>query len=553
VSLEIRKKAGTTFVVLAILFGSAYWLGMQALASIEATSAAPRLEAWSPDDKKDPGPERLPIFKDWPNPQAVLVFSGQQRGYLEPCGCSPEFQKGGLARRFGFIKSLEKRNWPVLSADLGGILDDYMQQSQGKFMAGPEQLQAKLETALEAMHKMRYAALNVGPEDLNTHQGFVGLMGLLLNLDNPPLPRAINANLGAEKDFRDLGLIAPYQIREIGGVKVALIGMAGTKNKDRMNDPSLKEWQAPEIALAATLKELKRKADLLVLMLYGDLDEARQLAAKFNDLDVIIHASDSEEPSDMAEIHEKNKTMLVTIGSKGKYTGTIGIFKSRPRLRFELVPLDDRFEEDKDLRELLDNKYIERLASLNLVETAPKVVCSKDNPDLGFVGSAKCGECHTSVYKFWLTTRHSHALDTLVNGFVDPKHGKKIAPGKQVNPECVSCHTTGFFNVSGYDGTAKTKHLGGNGCENCHGPGSEHARIMSMHDPSKVDQQRAKKMMHLELQTKERNVCIKCHDIENSPKFKIDKYWEEVDHGAEAIEDKDNWPKIREKLLNEKK
>ena len=40
------------------------------------------------------------IAADWPQPQAVLFVSGQQHGYLEPCGCTGlENQKGGLIRR----------------------------------------------------------------------------------------------------------------------------------------------------------------------------------------------------------------------------------------------------------------------------------------------------------------------------------------------------------------------------------------------------------------------------------------------------------------------
>src|SRR5262245_62106960 len=96
------------------------------------------------------------VFRDWQTPSAVIVFSGQQRGYLEPCGCSPEFQKGGLARRFGFVKSLLEKNWPVILADLGGLLEGDTQPVEGKFIVGLEQAQAKLDTALQALHIMQY-------------------------------------------------------------------------------------------------------------------------------------------------------------------------------------------------------------------------------------------------------------------------------------------------------------------------------------------------------------------------------------------------------------
>src|SRR5688500_7441195 len=52
----------------------------------------------------DPGPGLVPakgeLFAEWPKPVVALVVTGQQMGYIEPCGCTGlENQKGGLARR----------------------------------------------------------------------------------------------------------------------------------------------------------------------------------------------------------------------------------------------------------------------------------------------------------------------------------------------------------------------------------------------------------------------------------------------------------------------
>jgi hypothetical protein len=525
---------------------------LAALVSVVACLSAipqPSTSPAAPPIGDEPPARQSRIFQDWPTPEAVFVFSGQQHGYLEPCGCSPEFQKGGLARRLGFINSLKQKKWPIVTADLGGLLEDTAQQpAEGKYMVGAEQLRIKLETALDALHRMKYDALNLAPEDLT--DGFLSLVGLISNLDNPK-PSALNANIKIDKVFFDDGFISPYVMREAGGVKLAIIGMLGEHFKDRVADQDLKEWQAPAKVLGKTLAEVKRSSDLQVLMLYGSLDEARKLADSFPDLDVIVYASDSEEPRSDPQWSSNKQTMLVTIGVKGKNAAVVGIFKNLPRLRFELVPLDDRFDEDKGIRELLDGPYIEKMKDQQLVQKSPKVASDKSNPALGFVGSEKCGECHKAVYAFWNDTRHAHALETLVNGFV-AANGKKIAAGKQANPECVSCHTTGFFNTTGYDGTAATRHLGGNGCENCHRPGSEHARIMSGPAIDKKTFDLAKKTMHLPPQDKLNNVCKRCHDFENSPKFDIDVYWDKVAHGDAHLDDEDELKKIREKLFQDR-
>jgi hypothetical protein len=98
--------------------------------------------------------------------------------------------------------------------------------------------------------------------------------------------------------------------------------------------------------------------------------------------------------------------------------------------------------------------------------------------------------------------------------------------GRQYDPDCVSCHVTGFGYKGGFEDEVKTPHLFGNGCENCHGPGSLHAGqpgnaifrkplVLSMEDKDKVGQ-----------------TCMKCHDLDNDPHFDISK-WEKIKHGRE--------------------
>ncbi len=59
-------------------------------------------------DHFDPIKKNGEIFKDWPKPKAVLLFSSEQDGYIEPCGCAGlENQKGGMSRRHDLIKQLQ--------------------------------------------------------------------------------------------------------------------------------------------------------------------------------------------------------------------------------------------------------------------------------------------------------------------------------------------------------------------------------------------------------------------------------------------------------------
>src|SRR5262245_27409076 len=104
---------GLLFSVSAI-YAVAFLLGKESTA-VDATTT------YAKKEKPDPVAVNGPIFVGWPKPDVALVFTGEQNGYLEPCGCAGlENQKGGLRRRFTFLKGLRAKGWPVVAMDLGG-------------------------------------------------------------------------------------------------------------------------------------------------------------------------------------------------------------------------------------------------------------------------------------------------------------------------------------------------------------------------------------------------------------------------------------------------
>ncbi len=79
-----------------------------------------------------------------------VIFTGEENGYLEPCGCS-EKELGGLPKRHSLISLLRERggNWILLSlGDLPGKVG--------------RQDEIKMETTLKALDQMGYAAHNIG-------------------------------------------------------------------------------------------------------------------------------------------------------------------------------------------------------------------------------------------------------------------------------------------------------------------------------------------------------------------------------------------------------
>src|SRR5262245_23368963 len=92
-----------------------------AISALAATGLAHVLRPAAPPPSPRPEPE-MPagMFRGWPKPDLALLLSGEQHGYLLPCGCSRP-QLGGLERRYNLMKVLRERGWPVTAIDLGDV------------------------------------------------------------------------------------------------------------------------------------------------------------------------------------------------------------------------------------------------------------------------------------------------------------------------------------------------------------------------------------------------------------------------------------------------
>ncbi len=106
-------------------------------------------------------------------PAAVLVITGEQDGYMEPCGCS-EDQEGGLIRRYDLVERLHQRNWPTALVDLGSLMKD-PSGARGGF----EQAKYKFDFAIKAVKLLNYDALAFSAEDLKV--GVAEALGLFDN------------------------------------------------------------------------------------------------------------------------------------------------------------------------------------------------------------------------------------------------------------------------------------------------------------------------------------------------------------------------------------
>lgn len=484
--------------------------------SINAPSVKPPLAAAgnhdhapSPKNGSGPGAELAPqasaneLFTAWPKPQLLLMISGEQNGYIEPCGCAGlENQKGGLARRHSLIKQLTADGWPVVPLDLGNQIRRF----------GPQQ-EIKFHATVEGLKTMGYRAIGYGPDDLRLPVG-----ELIADAANEN--GFLSANVGI-RGFEDV--VPKFRVIECGGRKLAVTAVIGAKSWLKVNNDEL-AWRPAEEALAEIVPKMAQQADLLVLLSHGTPREATELARKFPEFRIIVTAGGADEPPPEPAQIEGTKTWLVEVGHKGMYVAAIGVYEdARQPLRYQRVSLDKRFPSSSEMHSLLvayQGQLKDRgLDGLGLSPT--------EHPSgHRFVGSQACAECHTKAQEIWSKTPHAHATETLVN----------LDPPRQFDPECLSCHATGwdpqkfYPHVSGFVGLEKTPPLSANGCENCHGPGSAHVAVeLGEMNVTPQEQTALREQMRLPLEMAEAR-CAVCHDLDNSPEFDFNTYWPKVKH-----------------------
>jgi cytochrome c554/c'-like protein len=459
-----------------------------------------------------------PLFDGWDKPAVVLVLSGEQHGYLEPCGCS-EHQSGGVSRRHDLIKQLDSKKWPLTSLDLGGTVNRTRAQTKLKF-----------QTFLAAMKDMRYSVLNLGPEELKL--GAADLLAFHTPDAKDPLGSLgfLSANVTLFSS-PELGTPIRSKLLTIGKLKVGVTSILGATFRKEIAPPGANvdiTIDDPEAALPAVLMDLQaRKPDLLVLLAHVELlAESKKLAQIFPQFNLIVSSGGAEDP-EFANPQKIGNTLLVQVGHKGKYTGVVGFFPNDPkeRLRFELVKLtEDRFQDSEKMTGHM-RFYQQVLEKARLAENEPPI---KHASGAKFVGSKVCGECHSKAFDVWKDSGHAHAYDSLIKGRPELKD-RWVS--RIHDPECLSCHVTGWHAQdvlryeSGFLNADKTAHLLHNGCENCHGPGSNHIELID-----KGDKEAARKEVRITLEAAKKTQCVTCHDLDNSPKFTFETYWEKIKH-----------------------
>jgi hypothetical protein len=461
------------------------------------------------------------IAPGWEKPWLVFFLTGNQYGYLEPCGCTGlENQKGGINRKDTLLSSLRDRGWNVLALDAGNQVRKDGRQAEIKF-----------HWTAHAFREMDYAAVAFGKDDLQLT--FDSTLVSILDSDGGN-KLFVSANVSFVPDF-DL----THKVLQTtdGNGRPRKIGITSVLGDEYAKDVSNEYITITSVdkGLTKALQAIDREAcDVKILIAHASLDETRDIVKRFPYFDVVLTSGGYGEPTYRPETVPGIKTQIVQAGAKGMYAGIVGLFHdvSQP-IRYQRIALSSQFEDSPRMLTLF-SKYQDELKAKSDDSFAMLGLRPLTHPtQREFVGSEKCGDCHTSAFEIWKNTPHHHATDSIV----EPP--ERSMP-RHFDPECLSCHVTGWNPQkvypyrTGFVSLELSNHLTGNGCENCHGPGSQHVAAETGDiDTTKEELETFRNQMKLTLD-RAQDKCLECHDIDNSPDFHktgaFEEYWEKVKH-----------------------
>jgi hypothetical protein len=552
-------------------------LALIAVSAVAGTGLA-RLLKQSPQSGEEKAPpadlnavQKLQhTFDGWGKPDLVFLLSGEEHGYLLPCGCS-EPQLGGLERRYNLLRMLEDRGWQVVALDVGDV-----PQKEG--IQGPVKLpniqgMPKYVAAMKARKVMGYTAVGIGAfEAALTWSETLANWAL-----NEERPRILAANVKNAEDVFPNQLYPWTEAIEVDaknpGSLPIKVGVAGIIGKDVRNTIRENNVQFDESvpAIRGVLEKMKGAGiELPVLLYQGQVNgnkaglppkEAVACARFFPEIPIILCLSEGDEaPENPHHVPHENgtKTAIVSLGHKCKSVGVLAVWrtgkKDRPfDFKYQLVELTPDFktpperEKDHPIRNLMEEYTLQLkndprygLAAYGQTKHELQVlppVAGLKNPggpgDPTYVGSEKCKKCHEDAYDTWKKTPHSRAYRDLV--------AARGPSNRQFDAECIVCHTVGFGRQGGFTDAVKTPHLENVGCESCHGPGSLHVKNSSdpewqkrmnlawWKDPARplapADEKRRQGRIN--------DLCQKCHDIDNDVTWAhggFEKKWPKIAH-----------------------
>jgi 2',3'-cyclic-nucleotide 2'-phosphodiesterase (5'-nucleotidase family) len=203
---------------------------------------------------------------------------------------------------------------------------------------------SKGQTSVAALNLMAYDAVAVGMKDLT-----------LLAPDEfrERLGEAEFPMLSANAIWRDTGdLVAePYVIKQVADHRVAILGLSEPGESDHA------EARDPLQAARQWVPDLRREADVVVLLSHAGLEANREIAAQVPGIDAIVSGGGIEFGGDKRSGALVVQAEVSTPGNAGKVVGVANLRFDRAgelkQHQWERVPLGPDVAEDAEMADWL--------------------------------------------------------------------------------------------------------------------------------------------------------------------------------------------------------
>jgi Cytochrome c554 and c-prime len=347
---------------------------------------------------------------------------------------------------------------------------------------------------VHAMGQLGYGVANIGEREFNFGQKY------LLDCFKQSKIDLVSANVvyaDTKKPFAK-----PYVIYKAGTVRVAFTGFLGKdlKIKPFPNDRDLAILDPTETA-KTLIPELRKKADVVVVLSHQGLPDGQKLALDVPGIDVMVFG---HQAGLFRSIVKTQDVINARGGERGQYIPQIHLVVEDGKITSydgDVVVLDDKVPADEAMNKEVDqfsDMLNQRFANANEANAANQArATAAQLAGDRYLGESNCRRCHEVEYKLYSSQAHAHAYDTLVKNQRDS------------TPECLPCHVAGIGQPGGFASKQLTPGMINVQCENCHGMGTRHAQAGAIVGP---------------------DVCMTCHTPEQDPHFQYDEAVAKIVH-----------------------
>jgi 2',3'-cyclic-nucleotide 2'-phosphodiesterase (5'-nucleotidase family) len=365
----------------------------------------------------------------------------------------------------------------------------------GDFLGfGGEQDSLKSEFLVRMMDKLHYDVVTLGEREFGFGQRF------LLDTFRKTKIDLVSANVvraDTKKPF-----VKPYVIRKIGSVRVAFTGllMKDAKLRTTPSESALEILEPIETA-RTLIPQLRKKADVVVVLSHLGVTESQRLAVEVPGIDVMIFG---HQAGLYKQIVQTQGVVNVRGGERGQYIPGIHLVVEDGKVVSydgDVVELNDKFPADETMNqavEAFNDELNRRFAQQNQQQAQEQQQQTQQQLAVDhYLGEKTCRRCHETEYQKYTKQSHARAFETLVKAERD------------ATPECLRCHVVGMGQAGGFVSKQTTPDRVNVQCENCHGMGTKHPDDSSMVGPA---------------------TCVGCHSKEQSPNFNYDEALEHINH-----------------------